>query len=235
MFECPDFQTCEVAAWPTILQFGNFASRFYPEAIANVTSLAMIAADRTINAARLAYMTLAATPGTVTDVGGGTLINLTTNLASNAADYRATYGMGFDAVLDVAIPFWVRDAVYVDSISRDSTNGDALNAWLGAIFSELNLRPQFVYDLDDQSSGAFENLANILMWAPGTVVELDGGTLDLGVVRDSTLNSTNNYQTFVEPFVGWCVPGHEIRSLAIEVCPTGATGERAELACSAVS
>ena len=50
--------------------------------------------------------------------------------------------------------------------------------------------------------------------------------------EDSTLNASNNYQTFVEPFVGWCVPGHEIRTMSIEVCPSGGTGARVSIACS---
>jgi hypothetical protein len=235
VFVCPEFQDCEVSAWPTIQQFGNFAGRFFPEAIANSQQLALIAADREINAARIAFLVAAAVAGNVSSTGGGTLVNLAHNLASNASDYRATYGMAFDAVLDVVLPHWVRDAAYADAITRDSTNGSSLNAWLGAMFSELNLRPQFVYDLDPQTDGLFELEANVLMYAPGTVVELDGGTLDLGVVRDSDLNSLNNFQTFVEPFIGWCVPGHEIRSLTINVCANGSTGDRVDIACPTVS
>ena len=233
IFECPDFEDCTVSAWPTILQFGNFAARFFPEAIANVTGLAVVAAARTLNAARLAFITAAAVAGNVTDTGGGGLNQLTTNLGGNANDYRATYGMSRDAILDVALPAWVPDALLADAIARDSTTeyGD-IRGKIDGLFNSLRLRPQWVYDLDDQTDGDFENVANVLMWAPGTVVELDGGTLDLGVVRDSTLNASNNYQTFVEPFVGWCVPGHEIRSLAIEVCPSGATGDRVTIACS---
>lgn len=35
-----------------------------------------------------------------------------------------------------------------------------------------------------------------------TFIHLDGGTLDLGVVRDSTLNATNDFQVFGEVFEG---------------------------------
>jgi hypothetical protein len=34
----------------------------------------------------------------------------------------------------------------------------------------------------------------------GTFLYIDGGTLDLGLVRDSTLNSTNDFQVFGEIF-----------------------------------
>ena len=206
VFDCPDFEDCVVSAWPTILQFGNFASRFYPEAIANVTSLAVVAAARTLNTARIAFLLANDVAGNVTDTTGGGLNQLTTNLAGNANDYRTTYGMSRDAVLDVVLPAWVPDALLADAIARDSTTeyGD-IKGKIDGLFNSLRLRPQWVYDLDDQTDGDLENVATVIMYAPGTVIELDGGTLDLGVVRDSTLNASNNYQTFVEPFVGWCV------------------------------
>ena len=50
-----------------------------------------------------------------------------------------------------------------------------------------------------------ENFPSEVVWylfPEGGFVFLDGGTLDLGVVRDSTLNSKNDYQIFVETFEG---------------------------------
>lgn len=38
------------------------------------------------------------------------------------------------------------------------------------------------------------------MWQQGGVYFIDGGTLDFGIVRDSTLNSTNDFQVFGESF-----------------------------------
>ena len=38
---------------------------------------------------------------------------------------------------------------------------------------------------------------------------LDGGTLDLGIIRDSTLVGTNDYKTFVETFEGVAKVGIE--------------------------
>jgi len=41
-----------------------------------------------------------------------------------------------------------------------------------------------------------------LLFAEGTFLFLDGGTLDIGVVRDSTLVGTNDYIQFTENFEG---------------------------------
>lgn len=234
-FVCPEFQDCEVSAWPTILQFGNFASRFYPEAIANATGLAMIAADRTVNAARINFLRTGAGNGVEAPntAGSSGIWNVARVLSQNAAFYRQTYAMSPDAVLDAAIPYWVPDALYIDALGRGATvDYQDMSRRIAGIFSEINVRPQFVYDLDDTATAGFPGTADMLLWAPGTVVELDGGTLDLGVVRDSTLNSTNDYQTFVEPFVGWCQPGHDVILLdEVVVCSSGATGSTITLGC----
>lgn len=47
----------------------------------------------------------------------------------------------------------------------------------------------------------------IIFFPRGTFVKLDMGTLDLGIVRDSVLNATNDYQLFIETFESVCKPG----------------------------
>lgn len=62
------------------------------------------------------------------------------------------------------------------------------------------------------------------LYVEGTVQILDGGSLDLGVVRDSTLDATNDYETFVEQFLGVAFRGNEVDQLVSTLCPTGASG-----------
>ena len=38
------------------------------------------------------------------------------------------------------------------------------------------------------------------LYPQGTFLAMDGGTLDLGIIRDSVLNSTNDFQIFAETF-----------------------------------
>jgi hypothetical protein len=59
------------------------------------------------------------------------------------------------------------------------------------------------------------------MWHPGAHLFLDGGTLDLGIVRDSTLNSTNDYQQFMETFEGHAFIGVESLWVEQDICPSG--------------
>jgi hypothetical protein len=54
-----------------------------------------------------------------------------------------------------------------------------------------------------QAAGALNEFPDTFKWflfAEGTFLFLDGGTLDLGIIRDSTLVGTNDYKMFVETF-----------------------------------
>lgn len=75
-----------------------------------------------------------------------------------------------------------------------------------------------------QWPGQSSNAAFMLAWllyVEGTFQFLDGGRLDLGVVRDSTLDATNDYETFVETFEGIAFRGLEAYQVQSTILPTG--------------
>ena len=77
------------------------------------------------------------------------------------------------------------------------------------------------------SEGAFQ-----LVWflfVEGTFQFLDGGRLDLGVVRDSILDATNDYETFTEVFEGLAFRGVEAYQVQSTVKPSGASATTAAL------
>lgn len=61
------------------------------------------------------------------------------------------------------------------------------------------------------------------LFAEGTFLLLDGGTLDLGLVRDSTLNGTNDYKIFLETFEGLAKIGIESLRITSTLTANGAT------------
>ncbi|HUD18583.1 MAG TPA: major capsid protein [Acidimicrobiales bacterium] len=69
------------------------------------------------------------------------------------------------------------------------------------------------------SSAAFELLW--LLYVEGTYQFLDSGRLDLGVVRDSILDSTNDYETFVETFEGVAGRGIDAYGVVQTLLPSG--------------
>jgi hypothetical protein len=62
-----------------------------------------------------------------------------------------------------------------------------------------------------------------ILYREGDWLFLDGGTLDLGLVRDSTLNLRNRYQTFMETFEGVAFTGKESLRLKLPLVPSGAS------------
>lgn len=67
----------------------------------------------------------------------------------------------------------------------------------------------------------FPDQIDALLFTTGSFLYLDGGSLDLGLVRDSTLNSRNRYRLFQEEFSGAAFRGIESLRLAMTVQPTG--------------
>lgn len=60
-----------------------------------------------------------------------------------------------------------------------------------------------------------------LLYAEGSFQFLDGGRLDLGVVRDSTLDATNSYETFVETFESVAFRGLDCYQCQNTILPNG--------------
>jgi hypothetical protein len=65
---------------------------------------------------------------------------------------------------------------------------------------------------------------NFFIYSAGTYVRGDGGTLDLGVVRDSVQNETNDFTLmWTEQFISTCKVGYESRLYAVAAAACGVT------------
>jgi hypothetical protein len=76
-----------------------------------------------------------------------------------------------------------------------------------------------------QGSGAMNEFTDTFTWyifAEGTFLFLDGGTMDLGIIRDSTLVGTNDYKMFVETFEGVAKVGVESLKVVSTISVNGA-------------
>src|SRR5688500_17761164 len=83
------------------------------------------------------------------------------------------------------------------------------DAELASYFATSNLAVTYAMDgeagqhFDWQSPGAVNDWSTesvSSLFPAGAFQFLDGGTLDLGLVRDSTLNAANDFSTFMETF-----------------------------------
>ena len=214
-----------ISALVTRLQFGNLMGQFDPETIASNTDLAMAYAARGADLALWTQIQGFAT-NTITSASQlGASRDLFTTICQTAAAFRFTNRLKRDQTLTCIFPSWGRDIIRQDRVmelAHDasgvdvfSISDDMIDAW----FKNYNVK--VIWALDgltadagagtyvNQNFGAFTASAAVpaypteVMWnmfIEGSIQFLDGGRLDLGVVRDATLDATNDYETFVETF-----------------------------------
>lgn len=201
------------------MQFGNLVTRAYPELIARHNELGLIQHAREAEQYLLSKIASGSTAVTTTSlIGFGR--DFLVQVGRAAAAYRSRHRLEADATLRVIIPSWVKDAMAADltlSMPGDST----MNAYseIDGYLAARGVVVSFSLDQDvfaAQSSGALAEFSDSFTWylfAEGTFIFLDGGTLDVGIIRDSTLVGTNDYKMFVETFEGVAKVG--IEGLAI--------------------
>jgi hypothetical protein len=134
--------------------------------------------------------------------------------------------------LRAIFPAWVKPLMRAD-LAREQPGDDRLavsDQQLAAWFAARGINTSFHLDGDGfgaQGDGPLLNFPDDVIWylfAEGSWLFLDGGELDLGLVRDSTLNARNDAQVFAETFEAAAFIGDagsfEVTST---VCATGET------------
>jgi len=208
------------------LQFGNLMSRAYPELIARHNELGLIQHAREAEGQILTRLTALSTAVTSTSLIGVARDFLVT-LGRAAANYRGRHRLEADAPLRVIAPAWVKDAMVAD-LALAMPGDNTLNAMaeIDGFIASRNIN--ITYHIDDftdaQGASALNEFADTFVWymfAEGTFLFLDGGTLDLGVIRDSTLVGTNDYKMFVETFEGVAKVGVESLKVTSTIAVNG--------------
>jgi hypothetical protein len=237
---CGTTRPFEVLANYVCLTFQNEMQFFYPEMIAQYQGLALVAYEHVVNQRLIEGMRDAAITSEHHDLdtGGGTTTALIRSILRVRSYYIQRHKMAENSVLDVVMPFWFAAAYGADVIARQSTDmGTSVNVGLMRIQNELRqagVNAQFVYDWQTDSAAGFEDFGSYLIYAPGTFVQIDGPTLDLGVVRDSTLNAANDFQVFYEGWTGLAEVGTEALYIqGVETCPSGQAALTTAITCGA--
>ena len=220
-------QTVATDAVTLQLQFGNLMTRAYPELIARHNELGLIQHAREAEQNLLSKIGTASTAVTTTSlIGFGR--DFLVQLGRAAAAYRSRHRLEVDAPLRAIIPGWVKDAMVADltlAMPGDST----LNAYAeidGYVASRgVTLSASLDQNVfGSQGTAALLEFADSFTWylfAEGSFLFLDGGTLDLGIIRDSTLVGTNDYKMFVETFEGIAFIGVEALAITSTISING--------------
>lgn len=233
------------------LTAGNLTDAAWPEATRNFLRLIMSAHYHASNARYISQMISLATvsvTGGGAAAGSGMIAPLLGQAELQAWDYRTKYGMCSDDVMEYVLPAWTVGAIRSDLAKRtgvEPQNGLGItDAQIAAWFDTRNIRVQFVQDYQVRTAGlpgfyspagatAWPTTVNGLMYAAGTVARGNGLTLDLGVVRDSTLNAENDFTAaWMEECHLIAKFGHEIRNITTNICTDGTTGAADLTACA---
>lgn len=221
-------------AIPLCLTFGNLSSRAYPELVERHTQLGMVQHARFAETRLLTRIGALSTQVTAAAQLGAAR-DIFVQIEQAAAAYRSRYRLDPNAPLRTIFPEWFKNALRADLTKqlpgdgRDGTFNLAeseINQW----FSTRNINVSWHLDGETgqifgaQADGALLGFPAKVVWylfSEGTFLFLDGGTLDLGLVRDSTLNGTNDYKIFLETFEGVAKVGVESLRISSDLAIKG--------------
>jgi hypothetical protein len=244
--ECPTFVDRRADCDGFCVTAGNLIDYAYPELISNWLRLVMAIRARATNARIIDIMLNgggsgdAITPSIAvghTGLLGATTSALLSSLELSAVDYREKYSMCFDAILEVVLPRWANAVIRADLANRDGI--DVFSVTDGMIADWFNIRGvrvQFVGDWQVRAAGDpgsatpatdWPTTLDYMIYAPGTFIRGNSMSLDLGVMRDSVLNSTNDHTAaWAEDCYAILKPGHESRVVTVDICGSGEIGAR---------
>lgn len=257
--ECPDDAEAYVGAITWCMTFSNVTSRFDPESTAANVEAGTIAHARVAEnrlMAQVAALCTSVTHGAELSF----LRDYLTMLDRLFAAYRNFFRLPDALALRGVGPRWMRDAIRTDlTRGAGFASGEDLALALAATDAQINQfissrNVNWTWHLDGRGGNAAgagvvamadqfyaaltpggavpEYPANVetMLWVEGDMLHLDGGTLDLGVVRDSTLNQVNRYKQFSETFEGVAHRGVEAIRVVSDVNPNGMTAGTADTA-----
>lgn len=232
---CPPFEEALLSMIYHCVQFGNLNSRAWPEQVAQFNDLVMAAHARVAETALLDGIASYSTAVTTAKVYGATS-SLLYSILRAAAGMRSRHRMSPNARLRVIMPAWTSDLLVADLVNSEFNRFEYSVAGVEQLLESL-ARVSISFYLDSptgegqifpaQGTGALQDFPDTVVWyifPEGSFLFLDGGTLELGIVRDSVLNNTNDYRIFGESFEQVAFVGPESLEIESAVCPTGETG-----------
>jgi hypothetical protein len=209
---CPEYTETAVQILAHCREYGNLNARAWPEKIAHENALTMAALSRTSEGFildRIKSFFPNVTNGATTL---GSLIFVVEAIVQARFGIIGRLRMPRETRFRALLPYWVPDMLALDTVQNQFDRFRS-EASLVDYLRGLYIDPVFYLDTpstgttqlpdSSQTAAAQDELPADVQWAiypEGAVLGVDSGTLELGIVRDSTLNSTNDFQVFGERF-----------------------------------
>lgn len=233
---CPAQTQVVIDAVYHCLTIGNMGARTWPELVENFMALTMAAHARVRETKALDAIKTGSTAVTGAQYNGA-VNTLLAQINYTVDAFRSRHRMNPDARFRAWFPEWTKGLLLNDLIRQQFDRFDALESGNARNFvvdylRSLGVEPVFFLDgetgggqvFGTQNVGALLNYPSTVKWyiAPeGTWIRLNGGVLDLGIVRDSVLNATNDFQAFGEVFENYAKIGIESLAVTSTVCANG--------------
>lgn len=252
---CPAVTEVDVEAEAARLGFGNVLSRTFPERVTNILEVTMDAIARVAERRILTAIGTGSKTVTVALSGLGVGADFLEAVTRGAAAYRNRHRMNPTATLQVIAPAWLLDALMVDmsvGVSLDLDFWQLNRAQVESLFTRIGIQITWTRDGEAAGNGltnaqdfaaqaglaaALVDYPDQVVWYlfhPGAWLFLDGGELNIGLVRDSTLNNTNDYEIMYEFFENVAFVGLESLRVIQTFCASGtrALGKDVSASCT---
>lgn len=227
---CPSFTDYRLAAEGLCLTNGNLTDRAFPELTARFVALTINAHLHRLSGVITNEIVTSATAVTMDAVASSAAGSILNAIDVQVADYRSQYRMAVGSVLEAVFPLWVKELIRADFAMRVAPGySNVTDADIDAHFAARKVRAQFIHDYQPMYSAApkeaFPTSLQFLLYPAGGYVRGDGGTIDLGVVRDSVLNATNDYTAaWTEQMYLVAQLGPNARKVTVNYDVNGVTG-----------
>lgn len=217
--ECPEEDTAGIQAITLCMTFGVMSGRVFPELVQRNTALAQVAQARVADATLLAQIKRGSEA-----LNGGTAVYGATRdflltLARAAAYFRDRHRLRQNHPMRAILPSWLLDVLRSDlmlnphSTAQIQDNYGISEAEITQFFTDRSINVTWALDSSDPALNGggfyaaatgtipdFPKTVQFALYPEGAWLYLDGGTLDLGIVRDSSLIRSNDYMQFSETF-----------------------------------
>lgn len=216
------------------LEIDNWNARTWPERVDRFVSLAEAWRARMAESRLLTRIGALSTKVTVPQLLGATR-DVLAALDRASAGMRDSHRMSPSTPLRWMAPATLRNEMRAD-LARGLDTGSTderlavADATIDAWFTARNINPTWFIDGEAGQVFPVQSDGVLRGWHPtvisylfpeGTFIYLDGGELNLGVVRDSTLNSKNDFQMFDENWEEVAFVGVVSYRLTMSLAPTG--------------
>jgi hypothetical protein len=251
--DCPGVLEASIYSTYLCLEFPNMTARFDTEWVQATTRASMVAWARFAENQLLSR--LFSGSKLLKGLGGklSAIADLLATYDRVISYYRYRHRLNSTVQLRTIMPQWVIDMLRTDLARRMTMASPAelfaiaqnqLERWFttrnvnvtwhldglaGATVNDVVIPAQTYADtVAGTAIPDWPTSIDSLLFVEGDWLFLDGGTLDLGLVRDSQLNMRNRYQTFVETFEGVAFDGKESLRIVLPLEPIGsAAGTKA--------